>query len=68
MDLILPGLELTPRTPRIIGRKRYLDRLQTCLHQHGARHVFYFKAGGGLGKTRILQALTETSNISAKSS
>lgn len=45
------------RTPRMIGRQAEMEWLQRCLTARGERHFVYYKAGGGLGKTRLLEEL-----------
>ncbi len=47
----------TQRTPRMVGRKAEVERLRKWLHARGERHYIYYKARGGLGKTRLLQEL-----------
>lgn len=53
----LAGPEFTSKTPRMVGRKDEIERVRTCLYDRGARHFIYYWAGGGLGKTRLLQEL-----------
>ena len=48
---------LSARTSRIIGREEELWLLKECLLARGERHYLYFWAGGGLGKTRVLEEL-----------
>ena len=47
----------TRRTPRMVGRKAEVERLRKWLRARGERHYIYYKARGGLGKTRLLQEL-----------
>lgn len=42
---------------RMVGRQDELERLRRCLHARGERHILYYWAGGGLGKTRLLEEL-----------
>jgi tetratricopeptide (TPR) repeat protein len=53
----LPGPELSARTEHMVGRKEEIRRLDQFLHDRGCRHFCYYWAGGGLGKTRLLQEL-----------
>lgn len=43
----------------LVGRKAELDALKRKLFSRGDSHMVYFKALGGIGKTRILQELVE---------
>jgi hypothetical protein len=53
----LIGPELGTKTTRMIGREGEIERLTTHLHDRQASHFLYYWAGGGLGKTRLLQEL-----------
>jgi tetratricopeptide (TPR) repeat protein len=41
----------------MVGREEELERLQKFLYARGERHVVYYWAYGGLGKTRLLEEL-----------
>jgi len=55
-SLASPSEEFTPKIP-LIGRKEELEWLSRCLAARGERHFVYYKASGGLGKTRLLEEL-----------
>ena len=44
---------------RVVGREAELERLSKCLSARGENHFIYYWARGGLGKTRLLEALQE---------
>jgi tetratricopeptide (TPR) repeat protein len=52
-----PESGLSKRIPRMVGREEELNRLRNLLHARGERHVVYYWAHGGLGKTRLLEEL-----------
>lgn len=56
MNHTIPVIDdLTTKTPNLVGRQKELDRIKKCLYARGDRHFLYYYAGGGLGKTRLLE-------------
>lgn len=54
---ISQGAALGLRIPRMLGRAKEIENLRACLYAAHDRHFIYYKAGGGLGKTRLLEEL-----------
>lgn len=58
-----PPRQDTPEVPKItskiemVGREREIARLRDYLRARRSRNYVYWKAGGGLGKTRLLEEL-----------
>jgi len=51
--------DFTKKTPYIIGRHKEVQRLKRYLHTGDERQVVYYWAGGGLGKTRLLEEVQD---------
>lgn len=50
------SLPLAQRTPRLIGRKKYIEQIKGAITNGDERsYVFYLIGPGGIGKTRILE-------------
>jgi tetratricopeptide (TPR) repeat protein len=51
----LPESPLSPRTDKIVGRKKEMATIKRAIRDTGSRRILYFVAGGGMGKTRLLE-------------
>ncbi|MBK8988166.1 MAG: ATP-binding protein [Chloroflexi bacterium] len=46
---------LSPKTPKIVGRKSEISAIKQAINDKGSQRILYFVAGGGMGKTRLLE-------------